>query len=179
MASTSVVFTGSRVLAPTRGVASSRSRPMLMVTRAQKDPIRPIDSRTDTNSKATSGPTATPDKAGTNKEYPVDEAMTFDGPAPETINGRLAMIGFVAAVGAEIFTGKSILQQFGEQGGIITAIAGLFIVASLVPVFRGANLKGKGPGPMTKKAEIWNGRFAMLGVAALIVIESIKGSSLF
>lgn len=177
MASTSVAFSGTRVLAPTAPRVATR-RPMLMPLRAQ-DPQRVgTESRSDTSPKS-SGPSAPPTEPHTNKEYPVDEAMTFDGPAPETINGRLAMIGFVAAVGAEIFTGKSILQQFGEAGGIVTAVAGLFIAASLVPVFRGANLKGKGPGPMTKKAEIWNGRFAMLGVAALIIIESVKGSALF
>jgi hypothetical protein len=30
------------------------------------------------------------------------EAMAFTGPAPETVNGRIAMLGFVAAAGAEL-----------------------------------------------------------------------------
>ena len=33
------------------------------------------------------------------------------GKAQETINGRAAMIGFISAVGAEISTGDSIVQQ--------------------------------------------------------------------
>jgi hypothetical protein len=28
--------------------------------------------------------------------------MAFTGPAPETVNGRIAMLGFVAAAGAEL-----------------------------------------------------------------------------
>lgn len=37
--------------------------------------------------------------------------MRFDGPAPETINGRLAMLGFTWAVAAEVMTGQSVAQQ--------------------------------------------------------------------
>merc|ERR1711865_250339 len=39
-------------------------------------------------------------------------AMNFNGFAPETVNGRLAQIGFVAGLGAEIATGESFLTQF-------------------------------------------------------------------
>lgn len=37
--------------------------------------------------------------------------MRFDGPAPETINGRLAMLGITWAFAAEIMTGHSVVQQ--------------------------------------------------------------------
>lgn len=40
--------------------------------------------------------------------------MAFNG-APEIANGRLAMLGFLAAVGAELATGESIFQQFAAQ----------------------------------------------------------------
>eukprot|EP00873_Tetraselmis_striata_P035450 jgi/Tetstr1/455714/TSEL_042521.t1 len=33
--------------------------------------------------------------------------MAFSGPAPEVINGRLAMLGFAAALGAELSTGQT------------------------------------------------------------------------
>ena len=33
------------------------------------------------------------------------DVMNFDGIAPELVNGRLAMLGFLAAVGAEISSG--------------------------------------------------------------------------
>ncbi|MCH88409.1 early light-induced protein chloroplastic-like [Trifolium medium] len=36
------------------------------------------------------------------------DLMAFSGPAPERINGRLAMIGFVAAMGVEIAKGQEL-----------------------------------------------------------------------
>lgn len=42
------------------------------------------------------------------------EVMAFNG-APEIANGRLAMLGFLAAVGAEVATGESIFQQLADQ----------------------------------------------------------------
>jgi Chlorophyll A-B binding protein len=45
------------------------------------------------------------------KVLAVAEIMKFNGPAPELINGRLAMIGFFAAVGAELATHRTIFQQ--------------------------------------------------------------------
>merc|ERR1712087_34518 len=47
------------------------------------------------------------------------EAMAFSGPAPETINGRLAMIGFVSAVAAEFSKQETIVQQFGDATNAI------------------------------------------------------------
>merc|ERR1712232_659389 len=41
-------------------------------------------------------------------------AMNFNGFAPETINGRLAQLGFVAAVGAELASGESLSAQFSH-----------------------------------------------------------------
>ena len=32
--------------------------------------------------------------------------MNFGGSAPELVNGRLAMLGFIAAVGAELSSGE-------------------------------------------------------------------------
>ena len=37
---------------------------------------------------------------------PFADVMNFDGIAPELVNGRLAMLGFLAAVGAEISSGE-------------------------------------------------------------------------
>ena len=37
--------------------------------------------------------------------------MRFDGPAPELINSRLSMLGFVSAVGAELATHETIFTQ--------------------------------------------------------------------
>lgn len=66
------------------------------------------------------------------------DVMAFSGAAPETVNGRLAMLGFVAALGAELSSGESIFAQISEQGSatwIIYAFV-LFIGASLIPIFK-------------------------------------------
>merc|ERR1719214_527273 len=42
--------------------------------------------------------------------------MGAGGPAPEVINGRAAMLGFLAALGAELATQDSIFKQLGEGG---------------------------------------------------------------
>ncbi len=41
--------------------------------------------------------------------------MAFSGPAPELINGRLSMLAFVAALGAELASGEPVLRQLGEE----------------------------------------------------------------
>merc|ERR1719473_487331 len=38
--------------------------------------------------------------------------MNFNGWAPEVINGRLAQLGFVAAVQSEMSTGQTLAEQF-------------------------------------------------------------------
>lgn len=44
------------------------------------------------------------------------DVFAFSGPAPERINGRLAMIGFVAAIGAELANGSDIFAQLSDGG---------------------------------------------------------------
>ncbi|PNH01816.1 Carotene biosynthesis-related protein CBR, chloroplastic [Tetrabaena socialis] len=104
--------------------------------------------------------------------------MSFAGPAPELINGRLAMLGVVSALGAEFATGESVLTQFADAPLPILAVAAALIFASLTPMLKGANLT-EAFGPLTPSVEITNGRAAMLGLAALLAIEAIKGASLF
>lgn len=43
------------------------------------------------------------------------QLMAFSGPAPELINGRLSMLAFVAALGAELATGEPVLRQLGDE----------------------------------------------------------------
>ena len=38
--------------------------------------------------------------------------MNFDGYLPETVNGRLAQVGFVAAIAGEITTHQTLAEQF-------------------------------------------------------------------
>jgi hypothetical protein len=87
------------------------------------------------------------------------------------------MLAFVAAVGAELSSGDSVLRQYAEEptGANFAAIA--FITASLIPMLK--NAKTEAFGPFTPAAEMLNGRAAMLGFASLLAIEVVSGSALF
>lgn len=122
-------------------------------------------------------PAAAPVAAGPAK-VSFGEAMSFAGPGPETINGRLAMLGVLAALGAEFATGESVFTQFENATPVVLATWAVISLASLVPILRGASQE-EAFGPLTPKAERLNGQAAMLGLAALLLIELIKGSALF
>lgn len=123
-------------------------------------------------------PPSAPSPKESPKAYSFGDAMSFAGPAPEVINGRLAMLGFVAGVGAELATGQPILSQFGSHPVIVAGTFGLFIVASLIPLLSGADRK-QSVGPLTPRVELFNGQAAMLGFAAMIILESLNGKPLF
>jgi len=102
--------------------------------------------------------------------------MKFDGPAPETINGRLAMIGMVWAAVAEIRSGEGVAQQTLGDTGLIwfLAIVPIFVWATLVPIFGwNESPDSRSFGPFNAKAERWNGRTAMIGFVALLVTENL------
>ena len=105
------------------------------------------------------------------------DAMAFAGAAPEKTNGRLAMVAFVAAAGAEFSTHETISQQFGDATVPIVATAVTFIVASLVPILKGA--VDEPVGPFNSKAEMYNGRAAMLGLSLLLILENNSGKAFF
>ena len=105
------------------------------------------------------------------------ELMAFSGPAPELINGRLAMLAVVAAIGAELSTGESVLRQLASAPATIGLAAVLFTVASLITMFNGS--KREAFAFFTPAAEMANGRAAMLGFASLLVVEGIRGAALF
>ena len=65
--------------------------------------------------------------------------MAFDGRAPERTNGRLAMLGFVAAMAAELATGKSChssVKSFvilGQIADLTRCIVRLSILHAIMP----------------------------------------------
>jgi len=105
--------------------------------------------------------------------------LAFSGPAPERINGRLAMIGFVAAMAVELSKGQDLFSQI-SNGGVswFVGTSILLSVASLIPLFKGVSAESKSEGVMTSDAEMWNGRFAMLGLVSLALTEFVSGRTL-
>lgn len=66
------------------------------------------------------------------------DAMAFANPVgPETINGRLAMVGVLAAIGAELSTGQSFFTQFESATPVVLATWAIIALASLVPIMKG------------------------------------------
>ena len=58
------------------------------------------------------------------------------------------MLGFTAALGAELASGQSVFTQFNEAAVPIIATAVIFTVASLVPMLKGSDPK-QAFGPFT------------------------------
>ncbi|KAG8100505.1 hypothetical protein GUJ93_ZPchr0013g34077 [Zizania palustris] len=106
------------------------------------------------------------------------DVFAFSGPAPERINGRLAMLGFVSALAVEASSGGGILSQAGSGSGMawFAATAAVFSAASLVPLLSGESAEARSGAFMSANAELWNGRFAMLGLVALALTEYLTGA---
>lgn len=67
--------------------------------------------------------------------------MAFSGPAPEIINGRLAMLGFMAAIGGELASHTTLLAQADSYAIPVGATFAIFMAASFVPILNGSNLQ--------------------------------------
>eukprot|EP01025_Chloroclados_australasicus_P021994 TRINITY_DN22894_c0_g1_i5.p3 TRINITY_DN22894_c0_g1~~TRINITY_DN22894_c0_g1_i5.p3 ORF type:complete len:169 (-),score=13.95 TRINITY_DN22894_c0_g1_i5:266-772(-) len=103
--------------------------------------------------------------------------MKFNGVAPELINGRLAMLAFVSVAVHEFQTGETILTQVANASLLTWLWYIMWIYASLVPMFKGARMEAFGK--FTPRAEITNGRAAMLGFAVLLFLELQTGICFF
>ncbi|CAH8375628.1 unnamed protein product [Eruca vesicaria subsp. sativa] len=129
------------------------------------------------SSSASPPPPPPPTKPKVSTKF--SDLLAFSGPAPERINGRLAMVGFVAALAVELSKGENVFAQISD-GGVSWFLGTTVILtlASLVPLFKGITAESKSKGFMTSNAELWNGRFAMLGLVALAFTEFVKGGTL-
>ena len=124
-----------------------------------------------------------------------DEGFTDGNPLATAENqdlemklGRAAMVGFLAAVGAELATQDSIFKQLGEGGtGGMLFVFALVAAASFAPIVQGksakdAFLKNSSPeafGPFNAQAEMLNGRAAMMGLLFLLAAEASQGQAFF
>ncbi|CAM0905510.1 unnamed protein product [Alopecurus aequalis] len=177
-------FAGAAVVGRSAARSPVLLRRRTLVVRAQAEPD--MDPTKETTSASTSSPSPSPiptprpaaPKPKLKANPSVWDALAFSGPAPERINGRLAMVGFVAALSVEAARGGGLLDQAGSGAGLgwFLTTAAVFSVASLVPLLQGQSVESKSSGVWSADAELWNGRFAMLGLVALAVTEFITGT---
>lgn len=70
--------------------------------------------------------------------------MKFNGPGPEIINGRLAMIGILAAAVNESAHAETVVQQVPHVPVRIVALCLLVTYSSLIPILKGAKSEAFG-----------------------------------
>lgn len=99
--------------------------------------------------------------------------MAADGALPEVLNGRLAMVGFAAALLAEKAQGVGLVDQLASWTtvGRVVGLLGLVQVASTVPLLKGVQPRHADLGPMKARVEMLHGRLAMLGLAGALAYE--------
>ncbi|PNW80512.1 hypothetical protein CHLRE_07g320450v5 [Chlamydomonas reinhardtii] len=175
-------------------VAPTQRPACRFVVKTRMAPIRAAPQ--DESAPSTSAPTPTPAPAplasNVSGESPA-ATLNILGPVQEAINGRSAMLGFVAAVVSESLTHQSIFSQiagkyvdgeiveapFGTSTLLFFAVVLLTTMATLVPkMVHSLNVDSRSFGPFTPGLELTLGRVAQLGFAGLLIVELVKGSAL-
>lgn len=110
--------------------------------------------------------------------------FAFDGAVPETVNGRLAMVGLVWALVAEKMSGLTVFEQLYTPAGgfglvFYVAVVQLITFASVIPILNGESTDARSFGPFRAQAERWNGRLAMLGFLSLLLTEQFIKAPVF
>ncbi|WVZ62110.1 hypothetical protein U9M48_011895 [Paspalum notatum var. saurae] len=156
------------------GVTAGRSAARLAAPPRHRRALQLVRAQQTSDDGAPNKPAA----AAAPKKLGLWDALAFSGPAPERINGRLAMVGFVSALAVEAARGDGLLAQAGNGAGLawFAYTAVVLSAASLVPLLQGETAEGRSGGVMTADAELWNGRLAMLGLVALAVTEYLTGA---
>lgn len=119
-------------------------------------------------------------KADLGKKADFWDIQDFDGPAPETINGRAAMLAVLIGLVGEWTTGLGLLEQTKDHPITVFAVFVVLALASYVPIVRGYTRKEPFANQFlglswTPKTENWNGRVAMLGFTGMVLTEFISG----
>ena len=99
---------------------------------------------------------------------PIDRPNDFLSVA-ERVNGRAAMIGFTSAVIDEVMTGNAISTQFHDNIGLSVAVASLAFLGTA----SNPDDEGYVQGFWKPETELVNGRLAMVGIASLLLTESL------
>ncbi len=76
--------------------------------------------------------------------YSPSDALKFNGPAPELINGRLAMLGILCGGWQEAHTGLTLAQQAADLPLSELLLLAGWVYASLVPILKGAKMEAFG-----------------------------------
>jgi len=128
------------------------------------------------------------------KQYEENVLSVFkDAESIEKINGRVAQVGWSLALYYELTKQESVWNQvyntrtFTLSDGVTDTVTypsgGFFIIpllsililsASLAPKVNGGDDEQE-YGPFTKRAELINGRGAMVGLLALSIVEHLNG----
>jgi hypothetical protein len=115
----------------------------------------------------------------------VAPAMGFAGWAPEVINGRLAQLGFLSALGTEALNpGEKLSDQFVDNFPLFAGSVLAVVAASFAPEVvkqektYTANPKSVDPkqdpfGVFSYNSEMTNSRAAMVGIAAMLLTEQL------
>merc|ERR1712100_925970 len=169
----------SMTFAKKMALPSRTVRPAFVVSRSARVVVRaaPEPEATTPAPEVNSATPPPPPPPPAKKEVTFGETMAFSGSGPETINGRLAMLGFIAALGAEASSGETIFQQVGDAEPSILFAFIMFAAASLIPIFKG--VKKEKFAFFSPEAEMLNGRAAMIGFALLLAIEAQSGTAFF
>lgn len=171
-----------------------RARRCVVLASASPPPMRSFDSPVPSSSGSSStSAAAAPATAVAAPAAPGDAsyrsyrvspwaAMKFNGPVPERVNGRLAMLAFLYIAQHEAETGQTVLQQalnlpHNYGAWPLVALMLLMVYATFPPALAGA--REEDFGIFSVAAEKTNGRAAMLGLAVLAALEWHSGFAFF